>query len=87
MNTQLDNDVTDRTVQIYVEKNRIVMIDWIGCHLSWKIDRTMMWPIIHIWSSQNTMLNYQDWIDNVSMMKMRKDNYVTHRISLLYAKK
>ena len=33
------------------------------------------------------MLNYQDRIDSVSMMKMRKDNYVTHRIGLLYAKK
>ena len=46
-----------------------------------------MWSIVQVWSPQNTIVNYQDRSDSVrSMTKMRHDNDVTNRTSLLYAK-
>lgn len=35
---------------LHWNQNRIIMTDRIKCGLSWKVDKTMMWPIIQGWS-------------------------------------
>lgn len=54
------------------------MIDQIGCLLWRKLDKTMMWSIIHVRFMVKTILNYHDQLDWVlTMMETRQDNYVT----------
>lgn len=47
-----------------------------------------MTNIVHVWSLENTIVNYQDRLDSVqSMTKMREDNDMIYRTGLLYAEK
>ena len=61
------------------------MTDQTRCRQSQKLDKIMICPIVKVWSSQNIILNYQDWLDSVQFMtKMRQETDVTDRIVLLY---
>ena len=66
-------------------QNWTIMTDQTRCRQSQKLDKIMICPIVKVWSSQNIILNYQDWLDSVrSMTKMRQETDVTDRIVLLY---
>ena len=66
------------------KQNWAIMIDWIGCGLSQKLDRTMTWSIVQVQPTSKMKLSY-DQLDLVwSMIKTKKDNNVTNRIGLVY---
>ena len=48
--------------------NLTVVTDQTGCSLWWKLDKTMMWPIVQEWSTLKMKLNYQDQSERVSTM-------------------
>ena len=44
-----DNEMTFHTSVVYA-KIKTTLTDQIECSLSWKLDRTMTWPIVQVWS-------------------------------------
>ena len=69
------------------KQNWAIMIDWIGCGLSQKLDKTTTWSIVQVQPTSEMKLSYRDQLDLVwSMIKTRKDNNVTNRIGLVYVR-
>ena len=80
--------MTDHTGTIYV-KNDIELSWLIGPSTDYvkKIDRIMMWLIVHMYSTLKMKLGYceqSNWEQFV--MKVRQDNDVTDCIGIVYAK-
>ena len=47
------------------KRYQTIMTDQTRCSLWWKLDRTMTWSIIQVWSTSKTILNYLDWSDRM----------------------
>ena len=73
------------TCSLHWKWNWFVVTNWIGCGLSWKIERKMTWLIVHVRSTLKTILNYHDWSNRVqSKIKTKQDNNVTDHIGLVH---
>ena len=60
------------------KRHWVVVTDWTGGSLWWKLDKTMTWPIIKVWSTLKPKLNCRGLSNRVQYVtKTRQDNDMT----------
>ena len=57
--------------------NWTIMTDPIGYGLWWRLNRTMMWLIVQVWSTLKSELNYKDQLDRMWSITKKKTNRIT----------
>ena len=50
------------------KRNWTILTDWIGCHQRQKQDKTILLPIVQLWSYPKTIRKFREQSDQVSTM-------------------